>query len=201
MPSRSSRGPGGRPGGAEPPHRARGGVPRERPGAPAGPGEPDDLRYRPARRLRLAGDDARARRPHRDRHPSGRRAAPAGRRGRSRDPRRGDPPEPGGLGRRGSLTAAQEHSLDPATSALRLASRTDDLGTEAAYLVLEAAQRLEAAGRHVVHLEIGEPDTPTPPHIVEAGGGGRRGGHTRYALAPRLPGPRAPRAGAPGAPG
>ena len=38
--------------------------------------------------------------------------------------------------------------MDPATSALRLASRTDDLGTEAAYLVLEAAQRLEAAGRN-----------------------------------------------------
>src|SRR5207245_8229093 len=104
-----------------------------------------------------------------DRHGSVCRDAPAERLGRSRMPRRVDPPEPGGLGRRGSLTAAQEHSLDPATSALRLASRTDDLGTEAAYIVLEAAQRLEAAGRHVVHLEIGEPDTPTPPHIVEAG--------------------------------
>src|SRR2546428_6699656 len=73
------------------------------------------------------------------------------------------------------------------TSASRLASRTDDLGTEAAYLVLEAAHRLEAAGRHVAHLEIGEPDTPTPAHIIEAGGGVGRGGDTRYALPPRIP--------------
>jgi len=77
--------------------------------------------------------------------------------------------------------------LHPVTSALRLASRTDDLGTEAAYLVLEAAQRLEAAGRHVAHLEIGEPDTPTPPHIIEAGVRALRDGHTRYAVAPGIP--------------
>src|SRR3989475_328636 len=138
-------------------------------------------------RLRSGGEAAQARAPQRARHAGGRGAAPAGRRGRSRNPRRGDPPDPGGLGRRGSLPAAQEHSLDPAPSALRLASRTDDLGTEAAYLVLEAAQRLEAAGRHVVHLEIGEPDTPTPPHIVEAGVRALRDGHTRYAVAPGIP--------------
>src|SRR2546426_2284533 len=72
-----------------------------------------------------------------------------------------------------------------------------DLGTEAAYLVLEAAHRLEAAGRHVAHLEIGEPDTPTPAHIIEAGGRGLRGGHTRYAVAPRLPELRGAIAGAP----
>ena len=77
--------------------------------------------------------------------------------------------------------------MDPATSALRLASRTDDLGTEAAYLVLEAAHRLEAAGRHVAHLEIGEPDTPTPAHIIEAGVRALRDGHTRYAVAPGIP--------------
>src|SRR2546428_5201647 len=82
------------------------------------------------------------------------------------------------------------------TSASRLASRTDDLGTEAAYLVLEAAHRLEAAGRHVAHLEIGEPDTPTPAHIIEAGGGAARGGHTRYPGAPRIPGLRVAVAGA-----
>src|SRR5256712_3082457 len=73
------------------------------------------------------------------------------------------------------------------TSASRLASRTDDLGTEAASLVLEAAHRLEAAGRHVAHLEIGEPDTPTPAHIIEAGVRALRGGHTRYAVAPGIP--------------
>src|SRR5207249_4731240 len=106
------------------------------------------------------------------------RPAPAGRRRRSRDPRRGGSPEP-----RRRIGA----SVDPATSALRLASRTDDLGTEAAYLVLEAAHRLEAAGRHVAHLEIGEPDTPTPAHIIEAGVRALRDGHTRYAVAPGIP--------------
>src|SRR2546428_13483487 len=83
------------------------------------------------------------------------------------------------------------------TSASRLASRTDDLGTEAAYLVLEAAHRLEAAGPHVAHLEIGEPDTPTPAHIIEAGGGGARGGDPPHALPPRNAGTLRPIRGAP----
>src|SRR5213082_756614 len=52
---------------------------------------------------------------------------------------------------------------------MRSATRLDWLGTEQAYLVLGAARRLEAAGHQVVHLEIGEPDMPTPPHVVEAG--------------------------------
>src|SRR5947208_1230077 len=43
------------------------------------------------------------------------------------------------------------------------AARLDTLGTEQAYVVLAAARRLEAAGHKVVHLEIGEPDMPTPP--------------------------------------
>src|SRR5437588_67485 len=49
------------------------------------------------------------------------------------------------------------------------AARLDTLGTEQAYVVLAAARRLEAAGHKVVHLEIGEPDMPTPPYVVEAG--------------------------------
>src|SRR5205809_720413 len=48
------------------------------------------------------------------------------------------------------------------------AARLDTLGTEQAYVVLAAARRLEAAGHKVVHLEIGEPDMPTPPHVVES---------------------------------
>src|SRR5256885_331872 len=51
---------------------------------------------------------------------------------------------------------------------MRSATRLDSLGTEQAYLVLGAARRLEAAGHEVVHLEIGEPDMPTPPHVGEA---------------------------------
>src|SRR3989441_3010467 len=60
------------------------------------------------------------------------------------------------------------------------AARLDTLGTEQAYVVLAAAKRLEAAGHKVVHLEIGEPDMPTPPHVVEAGGRALRDGRTPY---------------------
>ncbi len=67
------------------------------------------------------------------------------------------------------------------------AARLDTLGTEQAYVVLAAARRLEAAGHKVVHLEIGEPDMPTPPHVVEAGVRALRDGLTRYALAAGVP--------------
>src|SRR2546426_6742898 len=67
------------------------------------------------------------------------------------------------------------------------AARLDTLGTEQAYVVLAAAKRLEAAGHKVVHLEIGEPDMPTPPHVVEAGVRALRDGLTRYALAAGVP--------------
>src|SRR2546430_6655234 len=70
---------------------------------------------------------------------------------------------------------------------MRSATRLDSLGTEQAYLVLGAARRLEAAGHEVVHLEIGEPDMPTPPHVVEAGVRALRDGLTRYALAAGVP--------------
>src|SRR5207244_6492198 len=70
------------------------------------------------------------------------------------------------------------------------AARLDTLGTEQAYVVLAAARRLEAAGHKVVHREIGEPDMPTPPHVVEAGVRAVRDGLTRYALAAGGPGLR-----------
>ncbi|HYZ88996.1 MAG TPA: pyridoxal phosphate-dependent aminotransferase [Myxococcales bacterium] len=68
-----------------------------------------------------------------------------------------------------------------------LASRMADLGTETAFDVLARARSLEAHGRRVLHLEIGEPDFPTPPHIVEAGVRALRDGHTRYGPPPGLP--------------
>jgi len=43
------------------------------------------------------------------------------------------------------------------------------LGTESAFDVLARARELEAQGRHVVHMEIGEPDFNTPEHIKRAG--------------------------------
>lgn len=70
---------------------------------------------------------------------------------------------------------------------MRSATRLDALGTEQAYVVLGAARELEAAGHKVVHLEIGEPDMPTPSHVVEAGIRALREGRTRYALAAGVP--------------
>ena len=43
------------------------------------------------------------------------------------------------------------------------------IGVESAFDVLQRAKALEAKGKDVIHLEIGEPDFPTPPHIIEAG--------------------------------
>ncbi len=60
------------------------------------------------------------------------------------------------------------------------ASRVNALSSEGAFDVLVAARRLEAAGRHVIHLQIGEPDGATPPHVVEAGVRALHDGHTRY---------------------
>jgi aspartate/methionine/tyrosine aminotransferase len=67
------------------------------------------------------------------------------------------------------------------------ASRVKTLSGEGAFDVLVAARRLEAAGRHVVHLELGEPDAATPPHVLEAGIRALHDGHTRYVSPAGLP--------------
>jgi aspartate aminotransferase len=61
------------------------------------------------------------------------------------------------------------------------------LGTETAFEVLARARRLEAQGRRVIHLEIGEPDFGTPANIVETAARALRDGHTHYCPAPGLP--------------
>ncbi|WP_119071261.1 pyridoxal phosphate-dependent aminotransferase [Rubrobacter indicoceani] len=63
---------------------------------------------------------------------------------------------------------------------MKVAGRIGRLGTESAFSVLAKAKALEAAGRDIIHLEIGEPDFETPPHIVEAGCRALRDGHTHY---------------------
>ena len=70
---------------------------------------------------------------------------------------------------------------------VRLAERLTRLGTESAFEVLGLARALEAEGRKVVHLEIGEPDFDTPSHIVEAAAEALREGFTHYVAAPGLP--------------
>jgi aspartate aminotransferase len=61
------------------------------------------------------------------------------------------------------------------------------LGTETAFEVLARARALEAQGRTVLHLEIGEPGVDTAPHIVEAAAKALRDGYTRYCPAAGLP--------------
>jgi len=58
--------------------------------------------------------------------------------------------------------------MHSAVSSLRLASRMNRLGTESAFEVLVRARALEAQGKEIIHLEIGEPDFATPANIVEA---------------------------------
>jgi aspartate aminotransferase len=70
---------------------------------------------------------------------------------------------------------------------LRLTEAMLRLGTESAFEVLAKARALEAAGHTVIHLEIGEPDFDTPPHIVEAAVGALRSGQTHYVPAPGIP--------------
>ena len=70
---------------------------------------------------------------------------------------------------------------------MALASRMKDLGTETAFEVLAKARALEAQGREIIHLEIGEPDFETPKHIVEAGVEALRHGYTHYGPTPGLP--------------
>ncbi|HEX9140807.1 MAG TPA: pyridoxal phosphate-dependent aminotransferase [Gaiellaceae bacterium] len=61
-----------------------------------------------------------------------------------------------------------------------LATRMSRLGTETAFEVLAKARALEAKGRDIVHLEIGEPDFDTPPSIVAAGVAALERGETHY---------------------
>jgi aspartate/methionine/tyrosine aminotransferase len=67
-----------------------------------------------------------------------------------------------------------------ATATPGLAASLERLGTETAFSVLARARELEREGRDVVHLEIGEPDFDTPPHVVEAAYQAMRAGQTHY---------------------
>jgi aspartate aminotransferase len=70
---------------------------------------------------------------------------------------------------------------------MRLSQRMARLGTETAFEVLVRARALEAQGKNVVHLEIGEPDFDTPPHIIEAGARALKGGATHYGPSAGIP--------------
>ena len=70
---------------------------------------------------------------------------------------------------------------------MRLASRMEGIGTETAFEVAARARALEATGREVVHLEIGEPDFDTPANVREAAKRALDAGKTHYAPFPGIP--------------
>ena len=70
---------------------------------------------------------------------------------------------------------------------MKVAARMNDLGTESAFEGLAKARALEAQGRDIIHLEIGEPDFDTPRHIVEAGMQAISDGFTHYGPTAGLP--------------
>jgi len=61
-----------------------------------------------------------------------------------------------------------------------MAARMSELGTESAFEVLARANALQRAGRSIINLGIGQPDFPTPAHIVEAGRKALADGHHGY---------------------
>ncbi len=70
---------------------------------------------------------------------------------------------------------------------MKVQDRALRLRSELAFKVLARAQELEARGRRVIHLEIGQPDFPTPPHICRAAARAMEEGKTGYGPAPGIP--------------
>ncbi|MGL6111738.1 MAG: pyridoxal phosphate-dependent aminotransferase [Rubrivivax sp.] len=70
---------------------------------------------------------------------------------------------------------------------MRIADRLQHIAPFQVMAILEKARALEAAGRDIIHLEIGEPDFATPAAIVEAGRQALAGQHTFYTPAQGLP--------------
>ncbi|QTF92573.1 aminotransferase class I/II-fold pyridoxal phosphate-dependent enzyme, partial [Halomonas sp. BM-2019] len=66
-------------------------------------------------------------------------------------------------------------------------SRIDRIAPFRVMSLLETAQAREAAGHDVIHLEVGEPDFPTPEPVLAAGQAALSAGHTRYTPAAGLP--------------
>ncbi len=70
---------------------------------------------------------------------------------------------------------------------VKLAERMSRIGIESAFDVLVRARALEAQGKDIIHLEIGEPDFPTPQHIIDAGKKALDEGWTHYGPTQGLP--------------
>ena len=68
-----------------------------------------------------------------------------------------------------------------------IANRNNNLGTETAFTVLAKANKLVSEGKSIINLGIGQPDFPTPEHIVEAGIKALRDGHHGYTQSTGIP--------------
>jgi aspartate/methionine/tyrosine aminotransferase len=71
--------------------------------------------------------------------------------------------------------------------AMKLAKKMSRLGTETAFEVLVRARALEAQGKDIVHLEVGEPDFDTPANIIDAAIVALKSGYTHYGPSAGLP--------------
>ncbi len=67
------------------------------------------------------------------------------------------------------------------------ARRANDIEPFRVMAILARARELEAAGRDIIHMEVGEPDFATPEPVVEAGIAALRAGHTHYTPALGMP--------------
>ena len=70
---------------------------------------------------------------------------------------------------------------------MELAKNLDRLGTETAFSVLAEAKKLEAQGKPMIHLGLGQPDFKTPKHVVEAAKKALDDGHHGYVMSNGIP--------------
>ena len=70
---------------------------------------------------------------------------------------------------------------------IELSKALDRLGTESAFSVLAEAKKLEAQGKPMIHLGLGQPDFKTPKHVVEAAKKALDDGHHGYVLSNGIP--------------
>src|SRR4029077_1157733 len=91
-------------------------------------------------------------------------------------------------GARGRAEANRAPRREPGKEeSMTFAQRMSRLGTETAFEVLARARALEATGRKIVHLEIGEPDFDTPKFIRKAAADALEEGWTHYGPSAGLP--------------
>ena len=76
---------------------------------------------------------------------------------------------------------------DPAGSALDLSRRVRGIKVSPTVAVFQKAQALRAQGRRILDFSVGEPDQPTPPHIIAAATQAMAAGKTRYTATTGIP--------------